>query len=535
MNQIKVKIARILEIILSTVYLVLLVLCIPLAFDVGGIACGLAFSFTTFALYFILTTIRLITRRSKYFRWVSILYYLQHILLPSLLTFFLSYYNSSKKVPSFMVIDVWKLFIVNSTPIFTILEGFCSLLLIQAVGQTLHWLTVYKSDSWLIVSLVGSGSTIAASLYFLYRIYVYPFSIDIISASLLGSLLTLTIGLALFGIVSNKGSMIESSLLFAYIVRCIYETFPILSEDASQALTSLFTQTTFNLKDEVPRLPPQLTNTISQLVPFLASNLPGSFKTVWEFFVMAIQKLTLPLLLNLAYRIGVFYAATKIIPSLYHGANYPSLSPPRTPPQVRSRQASTTSISTLNLSPPFNPKEPVESDDPIAEISNDSKIEPLSNTPNEPTQVLDDDIKLSHSNSHQSRLNNLDTPGYESDTRVSTPTSGSPTSLAHKKSSRLNSIKAQKPSTIIRLIYAYSPCIIIAVYTHLMMLYNGELGTELKLWGFWENDGFEIIVHPWQFWNWVNMGTTLLLYTAELSGNNANSGGTALTSHWKIE
>lgn len=154
-----------------------------------------------------------------------------------------------------MVIDVWKLFIVNSTPIFTILEGFCSLLLIQAVGQTLHWLTVYKSDSWLIVSLVGSGSTIAASLYFLYRIYVYPFSIDIISASLLGSLLTLTIGLALFGIVSNKGSMIESSLLFAYIVRCIYETFPILSEDASQALTSLFTQTTFNLKDEVPRLP----------------------------------------------------------------------------------------------------------------------------------------------------------------------------------------------------------------------------------------------------------------------------------------
>ncbi|ODV67058.1 ICE2-domain-containing protein [Hyphopichia burtonii NRRL Y-1933] len=495
MNQIKVKIARILEIILSTVYLVLLVLCIPLAFDVGGIACGLAFSFTTFALYFILTTIRLITRRSKYFRWVSILYYLQHILLPSLLTFFLSYYNSSKKVPSFMVIDVWKLFIVNSTPIFTILEGFCSLLLIQAVGQTLHWLTVYKSDSWLIVSLVGSGSTIAASLYFLYRIYVYPFSIDIISASLLGSLLTLTIGLALFGIVSNKGSMIESSLLFAYIVRCIYETFPILSEDASQALTSLFTQTTFNLKDEVPRLPPQLTNTISQLVPFLASNLPGSFKTVWEFFVMAIQKLTLPLLLNLAYRIGVFYAATKIIPSLYHGANYPSLSPPRTPPQVRSRQASTTSISTLNLSPPFNPKEPVESDDPIAEISNDSKIEPL----------------------------------------VSTPTSGSPTSLAHKKSSRLNSIKAQKPSTIIRLIYAYSPCIIIAVYTHLMMLYNGELGTELKLWGFWENDGFEIIVHPWQFWNWVNMGTTLLLYTAELSGNSANSGGTALTSHWKIE
>ena len=36
------------------------------------------------------------------------------------------------------------------------------------------------------------------------------------SASLLGSILTTTMGLGLFGIISGKGSMIESSLLFAY-------------------------------------------------------------------------------------------------------------------------------------------------------------------------------------------------------------------------------------------------------------------------------------------------------------------------------
>ena len=40
---------------------------------------------------------------------------------------------------------------------------------------------------------------------------------------------------------------------------------------------------------------------------------------------------------------------------------------------------------------------------------------------------------------------------------------------------------------IIRLIYAYSPCLIIAVYTHLMLSYNGELGTELKLWPLWNS------------------------------------------------
>lgn len=552
MSQIKRRITKIVEFILSTIYLILIILCIPLAFDVGGVSCGLAFSFTTFSLYFVLTTIRLITRRSKYFRWISILYYLQHIVLPSLLTFFLSYYKSANDNPILKPVELWKIFIINSTPIVTILEGFCSLLLIQAIGQTLNWLTVYKSDSWLIVSLVGSGSTITAALYFLYRIYVYPFTIDILSASLLGSLLTLTMGIGLFGIVSNKGSMIESSLLFAYIVRCIYETFPILSEDATKSLSILFTQTTNTFKNEIPRLPPQLTNTLSQLVPFLASNLPGSLKTIWEFLIMAIQKLTLPLILNLAYRVGVFYAATKIIPSLYHGANHPTLSPPRTPPQIRSRQASTTSISTLHLSPPFeqsgNNNDNNRSHSGLESLPSRNDPTSLSNSsPSSNNQI--NPILSSESISKNVNLNNLpESNSFEGDTKVSTPTTGSPnespsngspkspSSLSHqaKKSFRFKNTKRQGASTIIKLIYAYSPCIIISVYTHLMMSYNGELGTELKLWGFREND-FEIVVHPWQFWNWINMVTTLLLYTAELSGNNGHSGGTALTGHWQIE
>ncbi|CAH2352882.1 protein Ice2p [[Candida] railenensis] len=459
------------RLVLSIIYLILIILSIPLAFDVGGIDCGLSYSFTIFALYFVLTTIRLITRKSRHFKWVSFLYYLQHLVLPSLLTLFLSYYSSNtvsadSSSNKYTLIKVWEYFIVNSTPIFTILEGFCSLLLIQAVGQTVNWLTVYKSDSWLIVSLIGSGSTITAALYFLYRIYVYPFTIETIGASLLGSLLTLTVGLGLFGIVSGKGSMIESSLLFAYIVRCIYETFPILSEEASKALTSLFTHTTYQLKNEIPMLPAQITDIASQLVPFLASNIPGSFKTIWEFFISATQKLTLPLLLNLAYRIGVFFAATKIIPSLYHGASYPS-----------------------STTPPISPS--------IA----------LSRQP---------------SNNHLDQQHHAD----------EIPTEPSQFNVA---SSSPFPQHTQQPSTIIRLIYSYSPCIIIAVYTHLMMSYNGALGTELKLWGFWDDESLEIVVHPWQFWNWINMTTTLILYAAELMGNNGTQGGTALTSHWKVE
>merc|ERR1712227_1089767 len=87
-------------------------------------------------------------------------------------------------------------------------------------------------------------------------------------------------------------------------------------------------------------------NPISELVPFLTKTFPLSLKGVWEYLVEALQKLPLSLLLNLAYRIGVFYAATKIIPSLYKSVSYPST----TSLQQRSRQPSSTRLSSLESS-----------------------------------------------------------------------------------------------------------------------------------------------------------------------------------------
>ncbi|WEJ94026.1 hypothetical protein PSN45_001504 [Yamadazyma tenuis] len=404
--------------VLSLVYLILIILSIPLAFDVGGIDCGLTFSFTICVLYFVLATARSLTRKNKYLRWVSVFYYFQYIAIPSILTLFLSYYSGKTKPRKFYVVELWTIFIVNSTPIFTILEGFCSLLSIQAIGQTVSWLTAYKSDSWLIVSLIASGSTITGGLYFLYRIYVLPITIDLVGSSLLGSLLTLTFGLGLFGIVSGKGSIIESSLLFAYIVRCIYETFPQLRDNANQAITDIFTNT--RLLVEIPMLSPHLSNTISTILPFLAANVPASFRTMYEFLNVSITKLPIPVLFNFSYRI-----------TLSHNLN----------------------IKARNMRQQFSSDKP--------------------------------------------------------------------------------------PSTIVRLIYSYSPCIIIPVYTHLLMSYHGELATHLKFWDVFGSGGSSIVqlpIHPVKFWNWVNMGTTLLLYLLELMGsNNHIDGNNALTNHWKVD
>lgn len=460
-----------------------------MAFDVGGIDCGLTFSLTIFLLYFGLTTLRLITRKTKYFKWFSIFYYLQYITIPSLLTLFLSYYSGSIKPKNFTGVEIWKLFIINSTPIFTIAEGFCSLLSIQAIGQTLSWMTKHKSDSWLMVSLIASGSTITGALYFLYRIYVLPITIDVIGASLLGSLLTLTVGLGLFGILSGKGSIIESSLLFAYIVRCIYETFPQLSENASQAINNIFNNTRIPL--DIPLLSPQISNTILTILPFLAANLPGSIKTMFDFLKMSVRKLPVPVLFNFSYRIGVFFAGTKIIPALYHSTLYPSTSPPRTPPSIRSRETSTSSISSMSLS--------------------------RSNSNHSSTSLHPHNSNSSSSLSH---------------TRSK--------SSSNKSSDMLKQFSSNKPpSTIVTLIYSYSPCIIIPVYTHLLMLYYGQLATHLRIWDIFvsDNKSSDIAIHPLQFWNWVNMSTTLLLYLSELIGNDSNHLGdkTPLTSHWKVD
>ncbi|EGV60710.1 ICE2-domain-containing protein [Yamadazyma tenuis ATCC 10573] len=455
--------------VLSLVYLILIILSIPLAFDVGGIDCGLTFSFTICVLYFVLATARSLTRKNKYLRWVSVFYYFQYIAIPSILTLFLSYYSGKTKPRKFYVVELWTIFIVNSTPIFTILEGFCSLLSIQAIGQTVSWLTAYKSDSWLIVSLIASGSTITGGLYFLYRIYVLPITIDLVGSSLLGSLLTLTFGLGLFGIVSGKGSIIESSLLFAYIVRCIYETFPQLRDNANQAITDIFTNT--RLLVEIPMLSPHLSNTISTILPFLAANVPASFRTMYEFLNVSITKLPIPVLFNFSYRITSFFAATKIIPALYHSTLYPSASPPRTPSLVRSRETSTASITSMSLS-------------------------------------------RSESNNSQASIHST-------------------------RNMRQQFSSDKPPSTIVRLIYSYSPCIIIPVYTHLLMSYHGELATHLKFWDVFGSGGSSIVqlpIHPVKFWNWVNMGTTLLLYLLELMGsNNHIDGNNALTNHWKVD
>jgi hypothetical protein len=540
-----------LRVLFSTIYLVYIILTIPLSFEVGGLNCGLSYSLTILILYFCLATLRVL----KYHRFISsFLYYLQHLFLPTLLSFFLTLFNNNnnninnsnlnlnssiinlsnatifEKIWWNYMIEFWKFFLINSTPLFTILEGFCSLLSVQAIGQLFKYFIKNKSDIWSILNLILSSCVLSTSIYFAGKIYVSPLidleHVGLISASLLGSVFTLTILITFYAIYFNRATTLESSLMVAYIVKCCYELFPELSKNnisslfkfifnefkkidnqAKQSLTlnknhikfSKFLNY-FNLNDIIIKLKvlwtneeivtnnfvsnkfPKLANLLLEFIEifqkfnkffanFILEHFPRSFEPLWDFLKISINNLTFSILIQLAYRITVFFAATKIIPIL-------------------------------------------------------SPMNRVSNT--------------------QQQTQN------------------------------------QQQSTSSRLIYLYSPCIIIAVYTNLMIQYNYEIEKETHLYSWLHNKFYEFFfsntynnsdilttvtavsnkiistttassmngattaigsqvslslppslftsIHTWQFWNWINIFAVLLLYFSELVSYDPED--SALTDHW---
>lgn len=402
--------------IFTTLYLIMIILTIPISFQLGGLDCGLSFTVILFLAYSILTLLRLFFRKSLL---AQLVYSSQHLFIPSLLTLFISIYSgrdqdvfvNNHSFGFFMrfAVEPWRMLLCNATPVFTLLEGVCTILAIQSIGQTFSWLRRTKSEIWVIISLLISGGVLTTSLWFLYRIYCFDVEISSLSSSLIGVVLTITAFLGLAGILSKKGSTIESSLLFAYIVRCIYETFPELSTLASDEVWGLISMGTAQIREEINRndyiipIGTLLFNeknrlNLSKIFTNLTLNVPSSFQTILDFILVSSKTITPTILLNLAFRVSVFYAATRIIPTL---ASYTN-----------------------------------------------------------PTQ-------------------------YKSNT--------------------------------LKYVYAFSPCMVIAIYTHLMMQYSNELDSELCIWGWWEQvEDLRVIVNPWLFWNWVNMFTTLGLYCAEL-------------------
>ncbi|KAF4636236.1 hypothetical protein G7Y89_g1835 [Cudoniella acicularis] len=208
-----------------------------------------------------------------------------------------------------LTVQTWYILLRYSTPIFQLAEGFCSLLVIQAAGQITRWLVNRgRSDTWMIGLLVLSASIISSSVYFLWRITNFP-EISNVDATLIGVTITCAVFLCAWGIGSGRGNPVESSLLFAYVVLCIYQIFTDYLP-ASMAKTP-----PPPAQPEFPPFPPIIMASYSTLV-YVLSTLPSTVHSGFTFLYAAFQTITPSVIISLAYRIFVFYAATRIIPAV---------------------------------------------------------------------------------------------------------------------------------------------------------------------------------------------------------------------------
>lgn len=124
--------------------------------------------------------------------------------------------------------------------------------------------------------------------------------------------MTCAVFLCAWGIGSGRGNPVESSLLFAYVVLCIYQIFTdyLPSEEAAAAAA-----TAAQAQPDFPPLPPVIMASYSTLIHILSS-LPSVVHSSFTFLLAAFQTITPSVLISLAYRIFVFYAATRIIPAV---------------------------------------------------------------------------------------------------------------------------------------------------------------------------------------------------------------------------
>ncbi|KAJ5533626.1 hypothetical protein N7494_010178 [Penicillium frequentans] len=294
----------------SAVFLAVTVSSIPLAFDVGGKTCGLAFSLSLATFYFLFSLLRLATPERSWFRssLVTVIRSTQWILIPILLIWSLNRFsvdpeNSSGWVErtfsgnraqdssiqewlfgrdglvETVTLGNWDRLLRWSTPVFQLAEGFCSLLVIQAAGQITRWLVNRggRSDSWMIGLLVLSATVISSSVYFLWRVLQFP-EISNVDAALIGVSITCAV-ILLPTVIPGRANPVSC---------------------ASRRL---------------PPLPPIFMASYTTLMHAL-SLLPSIIHAAFNVITAVFSAVTPSVLISLAYRLLVLYASTRIIPAV---------------------------------------------------------------------------------------------------------------------------------------------------------------------------------------------------------------------------
>ena len=330
----------------SIVFLFCIVLFVPLAFDVGGRDAGLAYSLALVTFYLFLSILRVSTPDHSRFRWtiVQFLRSAQWVIIPALLIWALGRFSvdTDNSTGSWVertfkvtreagetdsitwsrifgygglfdsaLLKIWDKSLQISSPFFQLCEGFCSLLVIQATGQLTRWLVNRsdRSDAWMLTIIVAAGGISSSSVYFLWRVLQFP-DISSLDSTLIGITIASAVFLCAYGITSGRGTAAESSLLFAYIVLCLYQIFTDYKPNAPSAEAAAT-----RVEPDFPPFPPIIMSSYNSLLQALTL-MPDFAVTSLNFVSAAFAAVTPSVIISLGYRLFVFYASTRIIPAI---------------------------------------------------------------------------------------------------------------------------------------------------------------------------------------------------------------------------
>ncbi|KAJ5257496.1 hypothetical protein N7534_005114 [Penicillium rubens] len=302
----------------SALFLAITVSSIPLAFDVGGKTCGLAFSLSLAAFYFLVSLLKVTTPERSWFRSsiIAVLRFIQWAVILVLLIWSLNRFSvdldstgpgwvertfSGKRAEDSSIqewlfgreglvetvaLGNWDRLLRWSTPVFQLAEGFCSLLVIQAAGQITRWLVNRggRSDSWMIGLLVLSATIISSSVYFLWRVLQFP-EISNVDAALIGVSVTCA------------------------VILCAWDLHGL------SAIAPRGTNTLALAGRRLPPLPPIIMASYTTLMHAL-SLLPSIIHAAFNVITAVFSAVTPSVLISLAYRLLVLYASTRIIPAV---------------------------------------------------------------------------------------------------------------------------------------------------------------------------------------------------------------------------
>ncbi|KAG0204201.1 hypothetical protein BGX28_003776 [Mortierella sp. GBA30] len=211
---------------------------------------------------------------------------------------------------------IWESIIKGSDPVLTVLEGCGTILIIQWSSQVVRRLAS-RSDGYQIAFLIFSALVYVISGFGLYRLYA-PSAPELApsakSASIIGCCMTLTIILSIIAIVSQRGTITDTSLLFAYMVMSMY--IAARNEALEHAPTKSRIMPMHSAVEFGPLSIPYLQSLTMQDMERIFIQ---AFVHLSQLVQIVFGTLSPNILISLLYRMGVLMAVSHIAPSLNIG------------------------------------------------------------------------------------------------------------------------------------------------------------------------------------------------------------------------